>query len=76
VYLNIIYNFYDKAYTVKQTVFIKQEQPFFEKLNFLQNLDCSKLTMVKNRSLYLRLLIKMAKAASASLEADLIKIFV
>ncbi len=25
VYINIIYNFYNKAYSVKQTVFIKQE---------------------------------------------------
>ncbi len=40
VYINIIYNFYKKAYSVKQTVFIKQEL-FFEKLNFLQNLDCT-----------------------------------
>ncbi len=36
----MIYNFYHKAYSVKQTVLIKQEL-FFEKLNFLQNLDCS-----------------------------------
>ncbi len=38
--INIIYNFYNKAYSVKRTVIIKQE-PFFENLNFLQNLDCS-----------------------------------
>ncbi len=36
----MIYNFYNIAYSVKQTVFIKQEL-FFEKLNFLQNLDWS-----------------------------------
>jgi hypothetical protein len=36
----MIYNFYNIASSVKQTVFIKQEL-FFEKLNFLQNLDCS-----------------------------------
>jgi hypothetical protein len=40
VYVNIIYNFYNKTYAVKQTVFIKQEL-FFEKLHFLQNLDCN-----------------------------------
>ncbi len=37
VYINSIYNFYNKAYSVKQIVFIKQEL-FFEKLHFLQNL--------------------------------------
>jgi hypothetical protein len=40
VYTNIIYNFYNKVYSVKQTVFKKQEL-FFEKLHFLQNLDCN-----------------------------------
>ncbi len=35
---NIIYNFYNKAYSVKQTVFKKQEL-FFEKLHLLKNLD-------------------------------------
>jgi hypothetical protein len=40
LYTNIIYNFYNKAYSVKQTVFKKHEL-FFEKLHFLQNLECN-----------------------------------
>ncbi len=38
MYINIVYNFYNKAYSVKQTVFIKQEL-FFEKLNIYIILD-------------------------------------
>jgi hypothetical protein len=47
--INIFYNkcvykyvlqLYNKAFSVTQTVFIKQEL-IFEKLHFLQNLDCN-----------------------------------
>jgi hypothetical protein len=40
VYTNIIYNFDNISYSIKQTVFQKQKL-FFEKLHFLQNLDCT-----------------------------------